>query len=75
MRHGRIKLKQNGLCILFMLITFAILFLRSLNHIKEERIYAFNESLSRFTHNTTKKNINRQIDENDLFFYHSDQSD
>ncbi|WP_288822020.1 sensor domain-containing diguanylate cyclase [uncultured Leclercia sp.] len=71
MKHGRIKLKQNSICILFMLITFApfaILFLWSLYHIKEERIHAFNESLSRFTHNTTTKNINRQIDEIDLLF-------
>lgn len=71
MKTSRVKIKKSGIYLLFMLITiapFAILFLWSLNHIKDERIQAFNESLSRFTHNTTTENINRQIDEIDLIF-------
>ncbi|MBZ0059527.1 MULTISPECIES: sensor domain-containing diguanylate cyclase [unclassified Leclercia] len=69
MKTGRIKLKQNGIYFLFMLITFvpfAILMLWNLNHIKDERTRIFNENLSRFTHNTTTKCINRQIDDIEL---------
>lgn len=71
MKAGRIKLKQNLIYFLFMLITlvpFAILALWSLNHIKDERNQTFIENISRFTHNTTTKYINRQIEDIELVF-------
>lgn len=71
MKTDRVKLKQNGIYVLLMCITllpFTILSLWNLNHIKEERIRAFNESLTRFTHNTTTENINRQIEDIEMVF-------
>lgn len=71
MKINRLKIKPNCIYVCFMLITFvpfAILSLWNLKHIKDERIHAFNESLTRFTHNTTTENIDRQIEDIKLVF-------
>lgn len=71
MKINRVKLKPNGIYVMFMLIAFvpfAILSLWNLNHIKADRNHSFYESLSRFTHNTTKENINRQVEDIALVF-------
>lgn len=71
MKKDYIKFRHNCIYVFFMFITFVpftLLSLWNLDHIRTERISTFNENLTRFTHNTTTENIQRQIDDIELVF-------